>query len=60
VVNKYAKDKKLLKDKDPNLTGDDIREGLARDLGEVSEPPVRGQTKTSWVTPRSSRSCKNL
>ena len=29
VVNKYAKDKKLLKDKDPNLTGDDIREGLA-------------------------------
>lgn len=26
VVNKYAKDKKLLKDKDPNLTGDDIRE----------------------------------
>jgi DNA gyrase subunit B len=29
VVNKYAKDKKLLKEKDPNLTGDDIREGLA-------------------------------
>src|SRR5699024_2910991 len=28
LVNKYARDKKLVKDKDPNLTGDDIREGL--------------------------------
>ena len=30
VVNKYAKDKKLLKDKDANLTGDDIRRGPGR------------------------------
>ncbi|HEY6748355.1 MAG TPA: ATP-binding protein, partial [Mycobacteriales bacterium] len=29
LVNKYARDKKLLKEKDDNLTGDDIREGLA-------------------------------
>lgn len=29
VVNKYARDKKLLKEKEGNLTGDDIREGLA-------------------------------
>ena len=47
VVNKYAKDKKLLKDKDPNLTGDDIREGLAAVLSvKVSEPQFEGQTKT--------------
>nr|WP_090277079.1 DNA topoisomerase (ATP-hydrolyzing) subunit B [Mycolicibacterium komanii]CRL70994.1 DNA gyrase subunit B [Mycolicibacterium komanii] len=47
VVNKYAKDKKLLKDKDPNLTGDDIREGLAAVISvKVSEPQFEGQTKT--------------
>jgi DNA gyrase subunit B len=47
VVNKYAKDKKLLKEKDANLTGDDIREGLAAVLSvKVSEPQFEGQTKT--------------
>ncbi|AQA03043.1 DNA topoisomerase (ATP-hydrolyzing) subunit B [Mycobacterium sp. MS1601] len=47
VVNKYAKDKKLLKDKDPNLTGDDIREGLAAVISvKVSQPQFEGQTKT--------------
>jgi DNA gyrase subunit B len=47
VVNKYAKDKKLLKEKDANLTGDDIREGLAAVISvKVSEPQFEGQTKT--------------
>ncbi|WP_433197094.1 DNA topoisomerase (ATP-hydrolyzing) subunit B [Nocardia sp. CA-107356] len=47
VVNKYAKDKKLLKDKDSNLTGDDIREGLAAIVSvKVGEPQFEGQTKT--------------
>ncbi|GAT08564.1 DNA topoisomerase (ATP-hydrolyzing) subunit B [Mycolicibacterium novocastrense] len=47
VVNKYAKDKKLLKEKDPNLTGDDIREGLAAVISvKVAEPQFEGQTKT--------------
>jgi len=47
VVNKYAKDKKLLKDKDPNLTGDDIREGLAAVISvKVQQPQFEGQTKT--------------
>ncbi|OBB79662.1 DNA topoisomerase (ATP-hydrolyzing) subunit B [Mycolicibacterium peregrinum] len=47
VVNKYAKEKKLLKDKDPNLTGDDIREGLAAVISvRVAEPQFEGQTKT--------------
>lgn len=47
VVNKYARDKKLLKDKDPNLTGDDIREGLAAIVSvKLAEPQFEGQTKT--------------
>ena len=47
VVNKYAKDKKILKEKDPNLTGDDIREGLAAVISvKVGEPQFEGQTKT--------------
>jgi len=47
VVNKYAKDKKILKEKDPNLTGDDIREGLAAVVSvKVANPQFEGQTKT--------------
>ncbi|MFC9837588.1 DNA topoisomerase (ATP-hydrolyzing) subunit B [Rhodococcus sp. NPDC127530] len=47
TVNKYALDKKLLKEKDPKLTGDDIREGLAAILSvKVGEPQFEGQTKT--------------
>ncbi|MBC2641087.1 MULTISPECIES: DNA topoisomerase (ATP-hydrolyzing) subunit B [unclassified Rhodococcus (in: high G+C Gram-positive bacteria)] len=47
TVNKYALDKKLLKEKDPKLTGDDIREGLAAIISvKVGEPQFEGQTKT--------------
>ena len=47
MVNRYARDKKLIKDKDPNLTGDDIREGLAAVISvKVSDPQFEGQTKT--------------
>ncbi len=47
VVNAYAKDKKLLKEKDASLTGDDVREGLAAIVSvKVSEPQFEGQTKT--------------
>ncbi|GAB3286565.1 DNA topoisomerase (ATP-hydrolyzing) subunit B [Parasphingorhabdus pacifica] len=47
VVNSYAKDKKLLKDKDGSLTGDDVREGLAAIVSvKVAEPQFEGQTKT--------------
>ncbi|MCX4096529.1 DNA topoisomerase (ATP-hydrolyzing) subunit B [Nocardia sp. alder85J] len=47
VVNKYAKDKKLVKEKEPALTGDDIREGLAAIVSvKVSNPQFEGQTKT--------------
>ncbi len=47
VVNSYAREKKLLKEKDDNLTGDDIREGLAAVISvKVSDPQFEGQTKT--------------
>ncbi|MBJ8346436.1 DNA topoisomerase (ATP-hydrolyzing) subunit B [Antrihabitans sp. YC2-6] len=47
TVNKYARDKKLLKEKEPALTGDDIREGLAAIISvKVGEPQFEGQTKT--------------
>ena len=47
TVNKYARDKKLLKDKDPALSGDDIREGLAAIVSvKIKEPQFEGQTKT--------------
>lgn len=46
VVNKYAKDKKLLKEKDSNLTGDDIREGLTAIVSvRLAEPQFEAQTK---------------
>src|ERR1044072_5539533 len=46
VVNVYARDKKLLKEKDANLTGDDIREGLAAIISiKLAEPQFEGQTK---------------
>lgn len=47
VINKYARDKGLLKEKDPNLSGDDIREGLAIVISvKLGEPQFEGQTKT--------------
>ena len=47
LINKYAREKNILKDKDDNLTGDDIREGLTAVISiKLSEPQFEGQTKT--------------
>ncbi|HVW43753.1 MAG TPA: DNA topoisomerase (ATP-hydrolyzing) subunit B [Amycolatopsis sp.] len=47
VVNAYARDKKLLKEKDENLSGEDVREGLAAIVSiKLAEPQFEGQTKT--------------
>ncbi|RPA06074.1 DNA topoisomerase (ATP-hydrolyzing) subunit B [Gordonia sp. OPL2] len=47
VVNRYARSLKVIKDKDPNLSGDDIREGLAAVISvKVADPQFEGQTKT--------------
>jgi DNA gyrase subunit B len=47
IVNRYAKEQKLLREKDDNLTGEDIREGLAAIVHvKLAEPQFEGQTKT--------------
>ena len=47
LLNKYARDKSLLKEKDENLTGDDVREGLTAVISvKLAEPQFEGQTKT--------------
>ena len=47
VVNRYARDKGLLKEKDDALTGDDVREGLTAIVSvKLREPQFEGQTKT--------------
>ncbi|WP_061961289.1 DNA topoisomerase (ATP-hydrolyzing) subunit B [Demequina flava] len=47
LINRYARDKNLLKEKDDNLTGDDVREGLTAVISiKLGEPQFEGQTKT--------------
>ena len=46
TINKYARDQKLLKEKDANLTGDELKEGLTLVLSFIMPDPVfSGQTK---------------
>ena len=48
LVNRYARANNLLKEKDDNLTGEDIREGLTAVISvKLSEPQFEGQTKTT-------------
>jgi DNA gyrase subunit B len=47
IVNRYAREQKLLREKDDNLTGDDVREGLTAIVSvKLAEPQFEGQTKT--------------
>ncbi|WP_448002060.1 DNA topoisomerase (ATP-hydrolyzing) subunit B [Agromyces bauzanensis] len=47
LVNKYAREKGILKEKDDNLSGDDVREGLTAVISvKLGEPQFEGQTKT--------------
>jgi DNA gyrase subunit B len=47
LVNKYAREKGIIKEKDDNLTGDDVREGLTAVISvKLAEPQFEGQTKT--------------
>ncbi|MCD5317071.1 DNA topoisomerase (ATP-hydrolyzing) subunit B [Kineosporia babensis] len=47
LINEYARAKGLIKDKDPNLAGEDIREGLTAVISvKLTEPQFEGQTKT--------------
>jgi DNA gyrase subunit B len=47
LVNRYAREKGIIKEKDENLTGDDVREGLTAVISvKLAEPQFEGQTKT--------------
>ncbi|MFI2564714.1 DNA topoisomerase (ATP-hydrolyzing) subunit B [Paenarthrobacter sp. NPDC018779] len=47
LINRYAREKSIIKEKEDNLTGDDIREGLTAVISvKLSEPQFEGQTKT--------------
>ncbi|MGA0567781.1 DNA topoisomerase (ATP-hydrolyzing) subunit B [Rathayibacter sp. KR2-224] len=47
LVNKYAREKGILKDRDDNLSGEDVREGLTAVISvKLGEPQFEGQTKT--------------
>ncbi len=52
TLNKYARDKALLKEKDENLEGEDVREGLAAIISvKLRDPQFEGQTKTKLGNP---------
>ena len=52
VLNDYARKNKILKDNDPNLTGEDVREGLVAVVSvKLPEPQFEGQTKTRLGNP---------
>ncbi|HSE45653.1 MAG TPA: DNA topoisomerase (ATP-hydrolyzing) subunit B [Gemmatimonadales bacterium] len=52
VLNDYARKNKLIKDNEPNLSGDDVREGLVAVVSvKLPEPQFEGQTKTRLGNP---------
>jgi len=52
TINKYARDKALLKEKEDNLEGEDVREGLAAVISvKLQNPQFEGQTKTKLGNP---------
>ncbi len=47
IINRYAREQKLLRERDDNLTGEDVREGLTAIVSvKLAEPQFEGQTKT--------------
>jgi DNA gyrase subunit B len=51
-VNQYAKSNSLLKEKDPQITGDDVREGLTAAISiKHSDPKFESQTKVKLISP---------
>jgi DNA gyrase subunit B len=52
TLNRYARDKGLLKERDENLSGEDVREGLTAVISaKLSDPQFEGQTKTKLGNP---------
>ena len=52
TLNRYAREKGLLKEKDDNLSGEDVREGLTAVISaKLADPQFEGQTKTKLGNP---------
>ncbi len=52
AINQYARSNDLLKDKDPQITGDDVREGLTAVVSiKHSDPKFESQTKVKLISP---------
>jgi len=52
ALNRYAREKGFLKEKDENLTGEDVREGLTAVISaKLADPQFEGQTKTKLGNP---------
>jgi len=52
TLNRYARDKGILREKDDNLSGEDVREGLTAVISaKLSDPQFEGQTKTKLGNP---------
>jgi DNA gyrase subunit B len=52
TLNRYAREKSLLKEKDENLSGEDVREGLTAVISvKLTDPQFEGQTKTKLGNP---------
>src|SRR5262249_4486336 len=59
TLNDYARRNGLLKEKEENLEGEDVREGLAAVISvKLREPQVEGQTKTKLGNPEWGRHCE--
>ncbi len=56
AINQYAKSNELLKEKDPQITGDDVREGLTAVIAvKHSDPKFESQTKVKLLSPEVER-----
>ena len=61
TINKYARDKGILKEKDQNLTNDDVVEGIVVVLSiKVVDPQFEGQTKWKLGTPEARGAVDNV
>ena len=60
LVNRYARDKNILKEKDDNLSGDDVREGLTAVVSvKLTTPQFEGQTKTKLGNSDKLKDCQS-
>jgi DNA gyrase subunit B len=56
AINQYAKSNEILKEKDPQITGDDVREGLTAVISvKHSDPKFESQTKVKLLSPEVER-----